>query len=435
MRTLMHFRDFVNEIMESNSRLHKQAVLKKYADDEVVKKYLQIAFDPYMVFGLSTRKLAKEVHVEGSLLYEGIDTVFALFNYLERRNTGKDYDISVCQQMLDAVTAGSTECAELLEKLICKDLSIGCNATLINKEIPGLIKTFSCMLAQKYFDSPGKLEGKTFAITAKLDGFRLIAIKDSSGSVKFYSRVGQLIEGLVEIEKEFENIPANMAFDGELTISNYFEMPSKDAYKKASKIIRLKGDTPKTGLTYRVFDCMTADEFLAQKCDKTYDERRTVLDTFANRVDLKHIDVLPVLYRGNDTSKVIEWLNKITADDGEGCILNICNAPYVWNRTWNLMKVKKMQDVDLEVIGFEEGSGRLAGTLGALLVRYKNNNIVKVGSGFSDELRKEIWDSQADWLSSVVSVQYFEETNSDNGVSLRFPVFLERRTDKLEADY
>ena len=291
------------------------------------------------------------------------------------------------------------------------------------------------MLAQKYFDSPGKLEGKTFAITAKLDGFRLIAIKDSSGSVKFYSRVGQLIEGLVEIEKEFENIPANMAFDGELTISNYFEMPSKDAYKKASKIIRLKGDTPKTGLTYRVFDCMTADEFLAQKCDKTYDERRTVLDTFANRVDLKHIEVLPVLYRGDDTSKVIEWLNRVTADDGEGVMCNVCSEKYSWTRSWALVKVKKMQDVDLQIIGFEEGSGRLSGTLGALLVRYKNNNIVKVGSGFSDELRKEIWNNQADWLSSVVSVQYFEETNSDNGVSLRFPVFLERRVDKLTPDY
>ena len=330
MRTLMHFRDFVNEIMESNGRLHKQAVLKRYKDDFIIQEYLKIAFDPYKVYGISTKKLHKEFHgVKNAAPDIGIITIFKLFEYLEKHNTGTIAEILLCQMVLDEIASRDSECAELLEKLICKDLSIGCDAKTINKEIPGLIKTFSCMLAQKYFDSPGKLEEKTFAITAKLDGFRLIAIKDSLGSVKFYSRVGQLVEGLVEIEQEFKNIPNNTAFDGELTISNYFEMPSKDAYKAASKIIRLKGDTPKTGLTYRVFDCMTADEFLTQKCDKTYDERRAMLDTFANRVDLRHIDVLPVLYRGDDTSKIIEWLNRITADGGEGCMVNLVSAEYV----------------------------------------------------------------------------------------------------------
>ena len=435
MRSLMHFRDFVNEIMEYNSRLHKQAVLKKHKDDEVVKKYLQIAFDPYKVFGISTKKLTKDVfHGDIEVILDVLD----LFRYLEEHNTGRDYDIAVCRICLDYVASEDRECAELLEKLICKDLSIGCDAKTINKEIPGLIPQFACQLAQKYFDKPEKLEGKTFAITAKLDGFRLIAIKDHFGNVKFYSRVGQLIEGLVEIEAELKKfIPNNMAFDGELTISNYFEMPSKDAYKAASKIIRLKGDTPKTGLTYRVFDCMTADEFQAQKCDKTYDERRVVLDTFANRVDLKHIEVLPVLYRGDDTSKVIEWLNRITADDGEGCMVNDVSAKYQWSRSWALMKVKKFQSLDLLVIDMEEGSGRLAGTLGAIHVRYKNGNIVKVGSGFSDEERRLYWQQPALIINKVVEIKMFEETQAaDGSYSLRFPTWCSNiRIDKLEADY
>ena len=435
MRTLQHFRDFVNEIMESNSRLHKQAVLKKYKDDEVVKKYLQICYDPFKIYGISTKKLTKNV---GRYDDCWVNSVFDLFEYLEEHNTGTDNDISICQEVLNNISMYDREAGELLEKLIYKDLSIGADVKLINSAMPNLIKTFSCMLAQKYFDKPEKLSGKEFAITTKLDGFRLIAIKDSLGEVKFYSRVGQLIEGLVEIESEMKSfIPNNTAFDGELTVSDYFYMSSKDAYKKASKIIRLKGDTPKTGLTYRVFDCMTADEFQAQKCDKTYDERRAVLDTFADRVDLKHIEVLPVLYRGDDTSKVIEWLNTITAHDGEGCILNICSAPYVWSRTWNLQKVKKFQSLDLEVIDVEEGSGRLAGTLGAIHVRYKDGNIVKVGSGFSDEERKLFWNSPDLILNKVVEVKYFEESqNADGSYSLRFPTWCSNiRIDKLEADY
>ena len=434
MRTLQHFRDFVNEIMESNSRLHKQAVLKKYADDEIVKRYLQICYDPFKVYGISTKKLHKEISGPTGFLDDLV--VFDLFAHLEKYNTGTTAEIVECQLALDYVASRDMECAKLLEKLICKDLSIGADVCTITKIMPGVCRTFSCQLAQKYFDNPAKLEGKTFAITTKLDGFRLIAIKDSSGEIKFYSRVGQLIEGLVEIETEMKEVmPCNFALDGELTISNYFEMPSKDAYKAASKIIRLKGDTPKTGLTYRVFDCMTADEFLAQKCDKTYFERREMLATFAGVAE--HIEVLPVLYIGDDTSEVITWLNRVTAAGGEGVMLNLASAEYIWGRTWNLMKVKKFTSLDLEVIDVEEGSGRLSGTLGAIHVRYKDGNIVKVGSGFSDEERKLFWNSPDLILNKVCEIKYFEESqNADGSYSLRFPTWCSNiRIDKLEADY
>ena len=95
-----------------------------------------------------------------------------------------------------------------------------------------------------------------------------------------------------------------------------------------------------------------------------------------------------------------------------------------------------MQTMDLEIIGFEEGTGRLARTLGAILVRYKNGNVVKVGSGFSDEMRDMIWDHQDKCLGAICEIQYFEETtNADGGESLRFPVFKDFRPDKLEADF
>jgi DNA ligase-1 len=437
MRTLQHFNNFVKEITSSNSRLHKQAVLQKYKDNDVIQRYLQIAFDPYKVYGLSTKKLHANVppHVAADI---ELFSVFELFEYLEEHNTGTFTEIMLCQNLLDGVAAVDRECATLLEALICKDLSIGCDAKTINKEIPGLLPTFSCMLAQKYFEKPEKISGKEFAITTKLDGFRLIAIKDKFGNVKFYSRVGQPVEGLVEIEEEFKKyIPNNLAFDGELTVSDYFYMSSKDAYKAASKIIRLKGDTPKTGLTYRVFDCMSAAEFRSQKCDKTYSERRELLDTFADRVDLKHIEVLPVLYRGDDTSKITEWLNTITAHGGEGAMCNVCSAKYSWSRTWDLLKVKKFHSLDLEVVNVEEGSGRLAGTLGAIHVRYKDGNIVKVGSGFSDEERKLFWESPDFILNKVVEVKYFEESqNADGSYSLRFPTWCSNiRIDKLEPDF
>ena len=78
----MHFRDFVKEITESNSRKYKQEVLQKYKDDPVIHRYLKIAFDPYMVFGISTKKLHKEFKgVKTAVPDIGIITVFKLFEY------------------------------------------------------------------------------------------------------------------------------------------------------------------------------------------------------------------------------------------------------------------------------------------------------------------------------------------------------------------
>ena len=433
MRTLQHFNDFVKEITQSDSKKYKQDILQKYKDDEVIQKYLKILFDPYKVYGISGKKLHKEV--AGVYMVDS-GNIFRLFDYLATHNTGRNEDIMVCRATLNAVSEYDLEAATLLEKLICKDLSLGVDAKSINTAMPGLIRQFSCMLAQKYFDDPKRLEGKQFAITTKLDGFRLIAMKDENGNVSFFSRVGQRVEGLTEIEEELKNaFPEGTVLDGELTISNYFEMESKEAYKAASKIIRLKGDTPKTGLTYRVFDGMHIDEWRTQNCTHTYEERRNLLEGLFGyaAAPISHIELLPVLYQGEDTSKVTEILEQIVSAGGEGCMINLLDSPYHFNRCWDIMKVKKFNSLDLEVVGVEEGSGRLAGTLGAIQVRYKGGNIVKVGSGFSDEERKLYWTNPDLILHKIVEIKYFESSrNADGSESLRFPTWVSNIRDPMD---
>jgi hypothetical protein len=171
MITLEHFNKFVEEMNASNSRLHKQAVLNKYKDDEVIKRYLVIAFDPYKVYGISTKKLSKEFSKSPNPVIV-LASIFDLFDYLETHNTGTTEDIIKCQRYIDHVQKNSPECVDLLKALICKDLSIGVESKTINKEIPDLIPTFNVQLANKYFDKPLYLDGKTFAITAQVCGLR-----------------------------------------------------------------------------------------------------------------------------------------------------------------------------------------------------------------------------------------------------------------------
>jgi DNA ligase-1 len=115
-------------------------------------------------------------------------------------------------------------------------------------------------------------------------------------------------------------------------------------------------------------------------------------------------------------------------------MVNINSAPYSFKRTKNLLKVKTMKEVDLMIVGFEEGSGRLTGTLGRITVEYKGNEVGV--SGFTDAERKFFWENQDDLMGRVVCVQYFEETkNANGGVSLRFPVFKELREEGKEVSY
>ena len=139
MNTICHFKEFVNEITLSASRKYKQEILTKYKDDKVVKYYLNIAYNPYLVFGISTKKLSKKVELDGALVIN----IFDLFDYLKSHNTGTDRDIKTCQAVLAALDSHDSEAAKLLESLICKDLSIGCDAKTINSVMPDLIPCFS----------------------------------------------------------------------------------------------------------------------------------------------------------------------------------------------------------------------------------------------------------------------------------------------------
>lgn len=435
MKTLEKFLEFKNEILVENSRLYKQAVLKKYATDEDVKFYLNYVYNPYITTGISTKKVAKKFDVSSFGLFDLIESFSSIqecLKYVQKHNTGSDKVLkSICA--FKAQSCHTAEIWALFDAIITKTLSLGVDAKTINSVIPNLIPTFNVQLANKYFDNPKVVEGKEFALTTKIDGGRIIAIK-KDGQVKFFTRAGQVYEGLVDLEAEIQlRVPDNTVLDGELTLLDKGNLDSKAQYKETMKISRKDGI--KHGLKMLVFDMLTATEFETQTCTRPYSVRRNCLDKI-NLLGAKYFEVLPILYIGRDSSIITKYLNELTAAGEEGVMINIYDAPYEFKRSNVLLKVKRMNDMDLRVIGFEEGEGRLAGMLGAIYVKYKNNNTVKVGSGFSDEIRREIWLNKERYLNSIVSVQYFEETsNADGGESLRFPIFLDFRPDLTEAAY
>lgn len=422
MNTLIKFADFIDEIKAENGRLYKQGVLEKYKDDEDVKYYLNFVFNPFITTGISDKKLNS---CTGSSWYEEpFKDTKDVCEYLRINNTGRQYDVQQALGYRDLELPESVK--ELYEDVITKNLQLGVDAKTINKVIPGLIPTFSVMLANKYFDNPSVVEGKEFALTTKIDGSRIVAIKEN-GKVEFFTRQGQKYIGLVDLEKELEaRLEDNFVLDGELVA---IDTSLDDTYKNTMKLSRTK-DAEKHGLKMLVFDCMSVEDFKTQHSSMLYYRRNGILQSMFCFNPSKFFEVLPILYVGKDTSKIVEILDEQVDKGEEGIMINLTESPYVFGRTNALLKVKKFQDTELKVIGFEEGTNKLQGTLGALICEYKNNT-VKCGSGFSDELRQEIWANQEAYLGKQATVKYFSESyDSKTGLpSLRFPIFMRFRED------
>lgn len=254
------------------------------------------------------------------------------------------------------------------------------------------------------------------------------------GKVKIFSRQGKRIEGLIDLEEELKELPSG-CYDGELLLDKE-DLPSKDLYRETVTVVNSKNDNKKN-IVFNVFDFIPLKDFENRYSDLHCDRRKMQVYESLRNTEPNWIRPVPILYRGEYNKEIVQKeLDKQIALEHEGVMVNINDAPYEGKRTKNILKVKAMQDCDLKIIGFEEGTGKNKGTLGAIIVDYKGFE-VKVGSGFTDEDRKYFWDNQNELLGRVITVQYFEETTNkkDNSLSLRFPVYRELREKGKEVSY
>ena len=419
---LIKFKQFVEEISAENGRNYKISVLEKYKNDEDIRYLLDFIYNPYVTTGISNKKLSK--NIDKNLKRFLAFSFYEVLEYIKTYNTGTDACIATVQDFRDSVVDDADK--GLYNAIVTKNIQLGVDSKTINKVIPGLIPEFKVMLANKYFDKPEVVNGKEFVLTTKIDGSRIIAMKNN-GEVSFWTRQGQKYIGLADLENKKKNITDdNFVLDGELVA---IDTSLEDTYKNTMKLSRTK-DEEKHGLKMLVFDYMPIANWLIQNCPVSYWSRRGMLALFFDLNELHYFEKLPILYKGTDTFKIVEILDEQVNKGEEGIMINICDAPYVFGRTNNLLKVKKFQDTELKVIGIEEGTNKLTGTLGALVCEYKNNT-VKVGSGLTDDYRNYLWNNQDKIIGKYITVKYFEESkDSKTGLpSLRFPIFLRIRED------
>lgn len=173
---------------------------------------------------------------------------------------------------------------------------------------------------------------------------------------------------------------------------------------------------------FRLFDLIYYDgEELTQR---PYYERREILEqNFPDEIIAKRFEDIDTAYES-------------ALEDGhEGIIAKKDDHTYSFQRerTWRKLKPSK-EPVDLRVTELLPGRGRAAGVLGALRLETKDGvSMGRVGTGFTDEERDELWSMGDSLIGKVVEVDWEELQHRDGKYGLRFPAYRNLRPDG-EAD-
>lgn len=424
--------------INSISGINEKIALIKSVEDEDLKEVYKWLFDNSRISGIAEKKFEKDYGFELAGDFRTCDqkTIVDVFRYLDFHHTGASKDVIEVKDLMNKICSTDEE-KECFKKLVCKNYPMGIDYKTINKVFPNLIPSYEVMLADKYLDlnenKKAKLfaKGREFCIQEKLDGFRCTAWKEN-GNVKLISRQGKLIEGLVDIENAIKNLSLyNFVLDGELLLTDRENIPSKEQYKATSKIVSTK-DKEKHGITFNVFDLISTGEWNDKECLGDYLFRYEHLQRLIfSENKSSSLELVENIYIGNDVSQIDKYLSEAKEKGWEGIMVRFMDSKYEWKRSSNLLKVKSFLEMDMRIIGLEEGTNSNKGRLGALICEVNHPQYgkikTKVGGGFAEFERIAFWDMKDELIGRIVSVQYFEVTQNTttNEYSLRFPEFLE----------
>ena len=417
----MNIIEILNEIRDAKSPKAKKEVMEKYKSNKLLQKLIHYTYNPYKRYGITKKTFA---NYQRNGVPNQNDSLYSLLDELAASNINDE----LRYKFVNFISMFDEEYQEVMKGVAMKDLNLGVSATTFNKVWPGIIPTFSLQLAAR-FQHNSLNEDEYIYVTEKFDGIRCVCMIHDA-TIKFFTRQGKEITGLKDIENDIKlSGMFDVVIDGELLFNGDY-IDSGDQYRKTTKIVNSKLDDKKQ-ITFNVFDIIPIDEFKKGESVSKYEYRRQVLSLMH---ETENIKVAPILYKGTDHSKIMEVHRELIKNKREGCMVNR-NHVYQCKRTKSLLKVKAMNDVDLEIVGYEEGRGENEGRLGAFIVDYKGHK-VNVGSGYSKMQRIEFWKNREMFIGQIIKLQYFEETqNQQGGLSLRFPVFLELRPDKDEPSY
>jgi len=416
----------VRDLRATSSTKDKEGIILDYcghnsAAASFTKNILLYTYHPLWQYNVTSDNLKKKNHLVARK--NDYKNFFDLLDALKSRKiTGHDA-ISAVNSFIEHYS----EYEELIHCVIDKDLKTRAGDKIINKAIADHIPEFSVALADKY--EPKLVDWKDgWYVSRKIDGARCVGIVDSNGDTTFYSRTGKEFDtlGVVRDGIKALNI-TNVVFDGELCL---VDDDGNEDFQGVMKQLKKKDHTIPNP-SFKIFDMISHDEFYSKQGEKNrpYSIRLANLTEIMTKNECPCLTLLEQELIHND-EHFQEWVKEATDNGWEGVMLR-ADEPYKGKRSKDLLKVKKFFDDEYEVIDTEMGPFRYVKNgaeceetmLSCVTIKHKDH-LVRVGSGFTIDQRKEFYQNPDRILGQIITVQFFEETkNQDGGISLRFPTF------------
>ena len=179
--------------------------------------------------------------------------------------------------------------------------------------------------------------------------------------------------------------------DGELWMG-------RGAFERLSGAVRrqIPDDAQWRGIRFMVFDLPSSPA--------TFDRRLQRLREMFEAIESPSI-ALVEQFRVADRDELMDVLGRVVAGGGEGLMLHKGSSLYTAGRSDDLLKLKVYEDAEAVVVGHLPGKGRLAGMLGALVVETPGGQRFRLGTGFSDEERRD-----PPPLGATVTYKYYGKT-------------------------
>ncbi len=275
----------------------------------------------------------------------------------------------------------------------------------------------SPMLAEKYRDYAEKIAWPCF-VQKKFNGHRCIAIIKNGKATLWTRKRGQITSVphiVAELEANFAD--QDLVLDGELfhtdinqNSPDYKGPVNPDAltFQELGSIVR--SQEPKGRylmVQYHVYDLIN---------DKKFVDRNDELVSLMSQVNF---DIIVPAQTGMvaDSDTVVQMMAAVRSEGYEGLMLRNAEGLYLSHptrRSKDLLKVKKfVVDHEVEIIGIEEGNGRLTGHVGSFVCKMKSGVEFKAklsGNNVTAFL-KQCFEDHSLWQGKLLTVEYAELTD------------------------
>ena len=421
----------LSEINESNSTNHKIAVLKKYQDNERLKQVLQMTYDHVaFTYGMRVEQIEKFPAAESEPMTLELAMASILHNFCTRKVTGH----AALHLASTIIGALSTEDADLIKKIINRDLRINAGKTLINKVFPGLITKPVYMRCDVYGAKTSKNIQFPAIVQLKADGtYREITV--NAGKVTARSRSGEDYEYPVLFEA-FKDYPDGV-YVGELTVRGITDRA------KGNGLIN-SDEPPHDDIIIQLWDFITLDEYRQagtknkkNPCTTKYSDRWTALNAIEFTRPSKNIEMIPA-FQVDTLKEALEACSTWMNEGFEGAILKDLNGVFKDGTSKHQLKLKLQIDAEVRITGFTDGTKgtKREGKIGAIEFANDEGTIKGRTSGFSDEQLDYFTANKAMLLGKVMTVQFNDLSKAEGNdyYALSHPRFIEIRDDKDETD-